>query len=265
MALAIEHDAENRDWDADSFGGGMATAVVLHVVLLAAIVALAWWGKSQSIKWGGEHATEGAIQASMVSAIPLPHETPPVPKQVLAPEVTSPAPAPPKEAAAPPPKPTDLLIKAKPEKAVKPAPVEAPPPPKHAQPAPETPKAQTGQVAAQLPSSTVQVGTGSSTVTVMDQSFGARYAYYLGIVARRIGQNWYKTEADPQSSAGRKVTLLFDITRDGTPTNIRVETRSGSPSLDQSAVHALQRIDTFGPSPAMGTVTVEDTFVYGNP
>jgi protein TonB len=259
---------QNEDQN-DRFGGGIAGAAVVHALLLAAIVAGALWSRSHNSTLGSNEVVSGSIQASMVSAIPLPHDAPPVDKQVLAPDVTSPAPTPPpKEATQPPPRKTDVLIKektpVKPPKAV--APVEHPAPPKHAQPTPEIPtKATTGQVAAQLPSSTVAVGNGSSTVTVLDKNFGARYAYYMGIVARRIGQQWYKGEADPRASAGKQVTVLFDIDRDGTPSNIRIETRSGSITLDTSALRALQRIDTFGPSPVPNVVTVEDTFVYGTP
>ncbi len=42
---------------------------------------------------------------------------------------------------------------------------------------------------------------------------------------------------------------LFDISRSGSPSNVRIEQSSGIPSLDLSAVRALQRIDTFGPLP----------------
>jgi protein TonB len=34
------------------------------------------------------------------------------------------------------------------------------------------------------------------------------------------------------------------------------------PSLDASALHALQRVDGFGPLPAGNQITVADTFEY---
>ena len=55
------------------------------------------------------------------------------------------------------------------------------------------------------------------------------------------------------------------ITRDGRPSNEIVEQSSGVPSLDQSAVRALQRIDTFGPLPSDypgNKVSVEFWFDY---
>jgi protein TonB len=45
------------------------------------------------------------------------------------------------------------------------------------------------------------------------------------------------------------VYITFDIARSGEPEHIQVEQSSGVPSLDQSAIRTLQRIDTFGPLP----------------
>ena len=59
--------------------------------------------------------------------------------------------------------------------------------------------------------------------------------------------------------------LLFDISRSGQPVNVQIEQSSGVPSLDQSAVRAIQRIDTFGPLPgdySGNRVTVEFWFDY---
>ncbi|HYL92227.1 MAG TPA: TonB family protein, partial [Alphaproteobacteria bacterium] len=57
----------------------------------------------------------------------------------------------------------------------------------------------------------------------------------------------------------------FDIRRDGSPANVRLEQSSGVPALDQSAMRAVQRIDTFGRLPDGYTgsqVTVEFWFDY---
>ncbi len=262
------------------FGDGLAGALGLHLVLAAALIAAAYLGRTTPERWGERQASVGAIQASMVSAIPLPSHAKPIEKQVLASEDENQAPAPPpKEAAEPPPKPTDILIKAKtPPK--KPAPVhtEAPPKPvphtvpsearpaKRPLPTPLTPKAQTGETTAtQLPQAVSQVKNGTATATVQDRAFGARYAYYLRLVSQKVSQNWVAGEADPRSSQGKRVTLLFDIDRDGTPGDVHVETRSTSPSLDQSAMHAVQRIDSFGPLPAGNKISIEFSFDYKAP
>jgi len=249
----------------DRFGSGFVRAIALHVLVGAFLAALAIYVPGHVEHWGENASTVGAIQASMVSAIPLPSKVAPVEKSVLASENTTPAPKPPpKEATQPPPKPTDILIKEKttPKTPPKVAPVEQPTPPKHPQPAPTTPKAASGDSATQLPQAINQVKNGTAMATVQDRTFGNRYAYYLKIVSNTVAQNWETYEADPTASQGKRVTLLFDINRDGVPENIRIETKSGSPSLDASALHALQRVDNFGPLPAGDHITVEYTFDY---
>lgn len=257
-------------------GNDLAGALGLHMLVAAALIAAAYLGRNTPERWGERQASVGAIQASMVSALPLPSHAKPVEKQVLASEDENQAPLPPPKAAAePPPRPTDILIKAKiPPK--KPAPVhtEAPPRPEpHATPSeakpvkrpppPPTPKAQTGETTAtQLPQAVSQAKNGTATATVQDRAFGARYAYYLRLVSQKVSQNWVAGEADPRASQGKHVTLLFNIDRDGTPEDVRVETHSASPSLDQSALHAVQRIDSFGPLPAGNKISIEFSFDY---
>lgn len=95
--------------------------------------------------------------------------------------------------------------------------------------------------------------------------FGSRYAWYVRVVQQKVSENWLKYEVDPNVSEARRVYLTFDIRRDGHPTDISVEQSSGVPSLDQSAVRALARIDTFGPLPsdyAGNKVSVEFWFDY---
>jgi protein TonB len=95
--------------------------------------------------------------------------------------------------------------------------------------------------------------------------FGNRYAWYVKVVQQKVQQNWLAYEVDPRIRDANRVYLTFDITRDGRPVNVRIEQSSNIPSLDNSAVRALQRIDTFGPLPSdySGTkVSVEFWFDY---
>ncbi len=95
--------------------------------------------------------------------------------------------------------------------------------------------------------------------------FGSRYAYYVRIVQQKVSENWLKYEVDPRISESRRVYLVFDIERSGRPTNVQIEQSSGVPSLDTSAVRAIQRIDTFGPLPSDysgSKVSVEFWFDY---
>jgi len=95
--------------------------------------------------------------------------------------------------------------------------------------------------------------------------FGSLYAWYVRVVQQKVSENWLKYEVDPGVADARRVYVTFDIKRDGHPTNVEVEQSSGVPSLDQSAVRALQRIDTFGPLPSEysgNKVSVEFWFDY---
>jgi protein TonB len=95
--------------------------------------------------------------------------------------------------------------------------------------------------------------------------FGSRFSWYVDQVRRKVSDNWLKYEIDPNISSAKRVYIDFEISRSGAPQNIRVEQSSGIPSLDQSAVRALQRIDTFGPLPSDysgSKVSVEFWFDY---
>ncbi|HUJ96446.1 MAG TPA: TonB family protein [Terriglobales bacterium] len=95
--------------------------------------------------------------------------------------------------------------------------------------------------------------------------FGSRYAWYVRVVQQKVSENWLKYEIDPRITEAQRVYVVFDIGRDGHPSNVQIEQSSGVPSLDQSAVRAIQRIDTFGPLPSDysgNKVSVEFWFDY---
>src|SRR5215472_13487243 len=95
--------------------------------------------------------------------------------------------------------------------------------------------------------------------------FGNKYAWYVQVIQRKVADNWLKYEVDPSIKSAQRVYITFDIARDGHPSNVQVEQSSGVPSLDISAVRALQRIDTFGPLPpdySGGKISVEYWFDY---
>ena len=236
---------------------------MLHGLVAVAVVGSAVFFHHRSSNWGENAANAGAIQATMVASIPLPPTQRTLDTGVLTSEAPSPAPVVTKERTEPPPSPNEVAIpeKIKPPKvADKPAPA----PPKPVQPVTPPPtKAVTGETAGiRIAQSTVELKNGTSSVSIQDRSFGERYAYYVNIVNNKVSQNWYKSEADPASSMDKSTTILFDIDREGVPSNARVETKSGSPSLDTSALRAVQRVDGFGPLPQGNRITVEFTFHF---
>ena len=95
--------------------------------------------------------------------------------------------------------------------------------------------------------------------------FGSRFSWYVQAVQRKVSENWLKYQVDPRISDAKRVYLTFDIAHDGHPSNVEIEQSSGVPSLDVSAVRALQSIDTFGPLPpeySGSKVSVEFWFDY---
>ncbi len=253
---------------ADNLRGNFAGSVLLHGLAIAAVLASSFLLRPHGDRWGEHSSTAGAIQATVVSSLPLPPRQKTLDTGVLTSDRPSLAPTPAKERTEPPPRPHEILIPTKPQpKPLHPpkvAEAPTPDPPKHPQPVkPQLTKATTGETAGiRIPQSTLQLKNGTASATVEDRTFGARFAYYVNIVNRTVAQNWYTQEADPRLSEGKHVTIVFDINRDGVPSNPRVETRSGSPTLDTSALRALQRVEGFGPLPAGDHITVEYTFDY---
>ena len=90
---------------------------------------------------------------------------------------------------------------------------------------------------------------GGFGVTGGGGDFGTKYAWYVHVIQQKVSENWLKYEVDPRITSAQRVYISFDVASDGHPANVQVEQSSGVPSLDISAVRALQRIDTFGPLP----------------
>ena len=252
-----------NDPTAENFGTNFAGSIALHLLIAALIFGSAFLFHKRGASWGENASTAGAIQATMVASIPLPPKQRELDTGVLTSESPSPAPITAKERTEPPPAPNEVAIPEK-TKPIKQAEKPTPAPPKHPQPAPEQPtKAATGETAGiRIPQATMELKNGTASISVEDRTFGARFAYYVNQVNQGVAKNWYTQEADPRTSVGKSVTLTFDINRDGVPSNARVENRSGSPSLDLSAMRAVQRVEGFGPLPAGDHITVEYTFHY---
>ena len=265
---AAQHDwSEPAASRGESEGASLAGSLVLHGLLFGAIVAGSLAFRHHGQRWGQHDMAAGAIQATMVSSLPLPPRQKTLDTGVLTSEKPSPAPTPTKDRTEPPPSPKDIpILKKDQPKPPKVADRPTPEPIKHPQPVrPDPTKATSGETAGiRIPQATMQLKNGSASISVEDRAFGARFAYYVNIVNRKVAQNWFTQEADPRASEGKRVTVVFDINRDGFPSNIHVEGSSGSPSLDQSARRAVERVqdEGFGPLPAGDHITVDYAFDY---
>jgi TonB family protein len=80
--------------------------------------------------------------------------------------------------------------------------------------------------------------------------FGSRFPEYVDVIKRKVAHDWYLQEVEPGTPAGATVFVQFTVARDGSPGHISLLTPSSSPSLNSSCLHAVQRVDTFGPLPA---------------
>lgn len=234
----------------EPWGGPLTASVIFHAAIFGLIVGYAAWMGFSGNQWGGDSFGGGAISVTLTSApaIPLPRETPT--QNIVANESTGITKSEPKELPKPEPKAIEIpeTVKAKPKPKERPHPTTEKKPQPVQQASNVVPFGQNGQVRQNYATFNTQAGTGAVSLSG-GGDFGNRYQWYVDNVRRVVSQNWLMYEVDPHTTPNERVYLTFDINRNGQPSNVRIERSSGIPSLDSSAVRALQRIDTFGPLP----------------
>ncbi|MFZ0137502.1 MAG: energy transducer TonB [Candidatus Sulfotelmatobacter sp.] len=258
--------AQNAEifFEHDNWGRALGWSAGFHVAVTALILLYsAIFSGPSGASWGAGGGGS-AIGVSLVSTVPLP-SNPRQTQNVVANESKGITQSKPKvEEKAP----DAIEIQGKNSK-IKP---KKPPTPTKAKPEP-APEEETNQVAygeggpVSGPYGTFAAGgaKGGFGVNGGGGDFGSLYAYYVRVIQEKVSENWLKYEVDPGITTAQRVYVTFDIARDGHPYNVQVEQSSGVPSLDQSAVRAVQRIDTFGPLPqdySGNKVSVEFWFDY---
>ena len=249
----------------DRWGRNLAWSAGLHVAVTVAIIGYAFVAHGGGgSNWGAGGGGE-AIGVSLVSTIPLP-ANPVQTQNVLATESKGLS----KSQAKPVVEEPDAIAIA--EKNAKKKPVKQPtatqrkPPPEPVEEANNVvPFGEGGPVSGPYSVFNSGAAKGGFGFTGGGGDFGSRYAWYVRVVTQKVSENWLKYEVDPRINNANRVYLTFDIERNGRPSHIRIEQSSGVPSLDQSAMRALQRIDTFGALPADysgSKVSVEFWFDY---
>jgi periplasmic protein TonB len=258
MAASTEIYFEHERW-----GRALAWSAGLHVGITALLlIYVAVFSHSSGDTWGAGGGGE-AIGATLVSAVPLQVSqgqnvvaneskgvTQSQPKiEEKAPEAIE---IQGKDAKIKPPKKQETASKEKP----KPAPEE------------ETNQVAFGEggpVSGPYGSFSANGAKGGFGITGGGGDFGTKYAWYVHVIQQKVSENWMKYEVDPRISTAQRVYITFDVMRDGHPANVQIEQSSGVPSLDISAVRALQRIDTFGALPndySGSKISVEYWFDY---
>lgn len=246
----------------DPLSTPLGLSVALHGMLFASILIYGFVLGRSGAGWGGDITGGEAMSATLVSNIPLPRPQVQT-DNIVANESKGLTQSPPKAVEEP--KPDAIPI---PEKTVKKPPkpiISKVTPPKPVEPENRVPFGQGGPVSGPYGSFSVANAKGGFGFTGGGGDFGSRFAWYVRQVQQKVSQNWLQYEIDPNVGTANRVYITFDIDRSGRPSNVQVEQSSGVPSLDISAVRALQRIDTFGPLPGDyngSRVSVEFWFDY---
>lgn len=249
----------------ERWGHNLAWSAALHVGVTLAIIGYAWIAYSgHGASWGAGGGGS-AMGVTLVSNVPLP-ANPVQTQNVLATESKGLSKSQPKPAVE---EPQAIAI---PEKNAKKKPVHQPTETQRKpQPEPQeqasnvVPFGEGGPVSGPYSIFTSGAAKGGFGFTGGGGDFGSRFAYYVRAVNQKVSENWLKYEVDPRIQNANRVYVTFDIDRSGRPSHVEVEQSSGVPSLDISAVRAIQRIDTFGPLPAEysgSRVSVEFWFDY---
>ena len=257
--------------DVDIFAGegSVRAPLIGSVALHAALFALALFGYlipfNRGESWGGTTGGGGAISATLVSSIPLP-KPPTETQNVLANESKGLTESQLREVEKEQPKAIDIPAPDVKLKGIQKKQEKKPPQKEVAKVEDnKVPFGEGGPVSGPYGSFSAGGAKGGMSFSGGTGDFGSRFGWYVDAVRRKVSENWLKYEVDPRVDTARRVYITFEITRSGAPQNIQVEQSSGVPSLDQSAVRALQRIDTFGPLPpdyAGRYVAVEFWFDY---
>jgi len=252
-----------REMRPDPLAASATGSILLHALLFGGIVAYALFNGFTHHNWGNP-GPGSAMQVKLDSAVlPLPSDQPKN-DNVLPTDKPSPAPAPPAPKAKEVVDESAIPISSKEktlEKPEKKKPVEAPakqpeskaPPQKSQakqQPKPDD-RIQYGEKAgSKLSRSTYAQTTASDEpVSVSNGDFGNRFPWYVEGIKRKVSQAWNRYEADARTPKGATTQVYFKVNRQGVPSNFRINTASGSPTLDQSCLRATQRVDTFGDLP----------------
>ena len=265
MPAGGQLDEIEREFAQEPIGKHMLWAVGFHVLLVGAGAAFALLnGLFPHNSWGG--ANDGAIAVQLVSnALPLPADHKPN-DNVLATETPSEAPAPPApkakaavdESAIPIAtkmqelkKPAEKRQEASKAKPVVPPPIAKPSPRVQPNLKPDN-RAQYGEQASSSMPRAMQPSATSANgqVAVTAGSRGFNYPFYVEAIQRKMQLNMNRNEVDGRTPKGTRSYILFTVRRDGSPTGVKMDKSSGSPTLDQACLRAAARVDTFGPLPS---------------
>jgi protein TonB len=199
-------------------------STLAHVAFLAALIVMpSFRGRAPLV--------ESSLLVDLVSA-PRPAARVAAPPSPPAPPVEAAPPEGVRVETQPPPKPKPLPEKPPPKpKKEQPKPAAAPPPP----PAPAGPAGPPG-------------GPEGASISAVDAG-DVEYAWYRASVTAALYSHWTRPILEGASGA-YEVGVAFEIQRDGSVADLRVESPSGVPSLDRSALRAVADAAPLPPLPS---------------
>src|SRR5215467_6624432 len=249
----------------ERWGPALRRSAIFHVAVTVAIIVSAWIAHSRTGSNWGAGGGGAAMGVTLVSNVPLP-ANPTQTQNVLATESKGVSKSQPKPAV------EEKEAIPIPEKNAKKKPVQQatatqrkPPPQPVEEASNVVPFGEGGPVSGPYAMFNSGAAKGGFGFTGGGGDFGSRYAFYVRGINQRVSENWLKYEVDPRIQAANRVYVTFDNDRSGRPSHVEVEQSSGVPSLDVSALRAVQRVDSFGPLPADysgSKVSVEFWFDY---
>ena len=244
----------------ESLRGPFAQSIVLHVAIAGALVVSTLNYRRSHEIWGSSTTQAGnAVPVTAVKTIPLPQRAGivnPVANDTESQVPQPPKPQPKRQVKAPEPKAIPLKSRHVDTRSLEDM------SPQRYRPQPPRPNQVFSQQAPAAVSPMYEkpgsggVGVGPNSV------FGNRFGAYADLVIRRVTEKWQTNGLGGMHSAPM-VVITFDILRDGSVRNAKVEQRSGVDTLDYSALRAVTDAAPFPTLPAEysgGQATVELRF-----
>ena len=255
--------ANSATWDdaQDKLGSAFTRSVVLHVSLVSALAAYAWWnGKGEA--FGDPNAGGAAVGIEAVASIPIPTRGPQNPvandSEIEAPQEKPEVKPQPKKQVEP--EPDDAVSLLPKQKQVK-QPLAPKPRLKSFDEVASNQLTTKSSQAVSNPMFGAPAGAGQIGVGI-NSPLGTRFGAYSAQIQEITRRNWRVQDVDRSVKTGPPVTVHFELQRDGKATNVRLIRRSGIPSLDLSVQTAVED-SMYPPLPAeydKSSASVDITF-----
>jgi protein TonB len=215
-------------------------SVTLHVGIVAFLTVFTWWTNRGRIQFGDPNAMGGSVGITPVSSIPLPHRTGNT--NPVANDTESKVPSRPKpEEKRKVPKQVPDAIPLRSKNAPKRVSEQAARNQKFRPLESDRPNQVYSSTGAAVSSPLYGGAAGIGGTGIGNSVFGTRLGWYAQLLTQTLANKWGAESAKlpPAMQSSRRVTLAFEIQRDGTIQGVRVVESSGNPQVDYAAQRAV--------------------------